>query len=177
VTNADIATTLAAPVLRVRAIGRRLGDVRAVWCKGRVDPRLREQVTLAVAHANDCRWCSYAHRRWALATGVSDAELAALEGLDPDGFDRRTWAAVAWAQARTAGRDRRVPGELAAELARHYDARERADLELVADVMTVANRAANALDDVLSLARAVPAPRDPRGVQRTPRGRAARYCS
>ena len=44
---------------------------------------------LAVARANACRWCTLAHRQWALAEGVTDAELAALEDQRPEQFDRR----------------------------------------------------------------------------------------
>jgi len=101
---------------------------------------------LAVAEANACHLCSLAHRRWALAEGVTDEEIAAIEGEDPDRFDRRTWAAIAWAQARTKADIDPVPGELETELARHYDERERADLELVTQAMGVANRSANTFE-------------------------------
>ena len=113
-------------------------------------PRLREEVMLAVAQANACDLCTLAHRRWALAEGVTDEELAAIEGHDPKQFDRRTWAAIAWAQARTRADLDPVPDELEAELARHYDERERADLELVTQAMGVANRSANTLTRCVS---------------------------
>ncbi len=111
---------------------------------------------LAVAEANACRLCTLAHRRWALAEGVTDEELAAIEGHDPDRFDRRTWAAIAWAQARTQADAGPVPAELEAELARHYDERERADIELVTQAMGVANRSANTFDALLERLRGRP---------------------
>ena len=55
---------------------------------------------LAVAQADASGLFWLAHRRWALAEGVTDAELAALKNQDPERFDRRTWAAIAWADAR-----------------------------------------------------------------------------
>lgn len=114
---------------------------------------------LAVARANDCRLCTMAHRRWALAEGVSDAEIAALENQDATEFDRRSWAAIAWADARARADLGPAPPEFEEELARHYTPAERDDLELVALVMTIANRAANALDALLARLRAVSASR------------------
>ena len=111
---------------------------------------------LAVAQANACRWCTLAHRRWALSEGVTDEELAAIEGQDPAQFDRRTWVAIAWAQARTRTDLGPVPDELEAELARYYDRDERAELDLVTRVMGVANRSANTFDALLARLRGRP---------------------
>ena len=155
--EAQTTTTLAA-LREAGALGRRGRDVAAVWRSGRLDPRLREEVMVAVAEANSCRLCTMAHRRWALAEGVSDAELAAIEGRDPQAFDRRTWAAIVWAQARTRTDLGPVPEELEAELARHYGEGERADLELVTRVMGLANRSANTFDALLGRLRGRPVP-------------------
>ena len=106
---APATSTLPALAAQAAALARRLPDVAAVWGRGRLDPKLREEVMLAVAHANACRWCTLAHREWALAEGMTDAELAALENLRPETFDRRTWAAIAWSQARTRPTSARCP--------------------------------------------------------------------
>jgi AhpD family alkylhydroperoxidase len=150
-------TTTAAKALRETAVlATRTTELIAIWGRGRLDPRLREEVMLAVAQANACDLCTLAHRRWALAEGVTDEELAAIEGHDPKQFDRRTWAAIAWAQARTRADVIPVPDELEAELARHYDERERADLELVTQAMGTANRSANTFDALLERLRGRP---------------------
>jgi AhpD family alkylhydroperoxidase len=149
-------TTAAAALREAAALAPRQRDLIAIWAGRRLAPRLREQVMLAVAAANDCRWCSIAHRRWALAEGATDEELAAIEGQDREQFDRRTWAAIAWAQARTRTDLGPVPTELGAELARHYDERERADLDLVTQVMGLANRSANTFDALLDRMRGRP---------------------
>jgi len=128
-------------------------DVAAIWGSRRLDPKLREEVMLAVARANACRLCTMAHRRWALAEGVSDAELAALENQDAAQFDRRTWAAIAWADARARADLGPAPAAFEDELGRHYTPAERDDLELVMIVMTIANRSANALDALLAWLR------------------------
>lgn len=120
-------------------LARRTPDLLRIWGRKRMDPKLREAVMVAVSQANGCRACSTAHRSWALRAGVTDDELAALENRDPAGFDRRTWAAVTWAQERAAALDRLAPPHLEAELERLYTHQERRDLELVADAMTLAN--------------------------------------
>ena len=150
-------TTTAAKALRETAgLARRTPELIAIWSRGRLDPRLREEVMLGVARANACDLCTLAHRRWALAEGATDEELAAIEGHDAKRFDRRTWAAIAWAQARTRADLSPVPDELEAELARHYDERERADLELVTEAMGTANRSANTFDGLLERLRGRP---------------------
>ena len=113
---------------------------------------------LAVAKANACRWCTLAHRQWALAEGVTDAELAALEDQRAERFDRRTWAAIAWAQARAHADLGPVPIEFEDELARHYSQTEREDLDLVTTLMTIANRSANTFDALLARLRGHPVP-------------------
>ncbi len=145
-------------VVQMGRITRRLLDVAAIWGGRRLDPKLREEVMLAVAQANACRLCTLVHRRWALAEGVTDAELAALENQEPERFDRRTWAAIAWADARARASLGPVPAEFEDELARYYSAAERDDLDLVTTVMTVANRSANTFDALLARLRGRPVP-------------------
>ncbi len=139
-------------------LARRLPDLAAIWGARRLDPQLREKVMLAVAQATACRLCTLAHRRWAIAEGITDAELAALEDQDAEQFDRRTWAAIAWADARARTNLGPVPVELEDELARHYDPRERDDLDLVTRIMTFANRSANTFDALLGRLRGRPVP-------------------
>jgi hypothetical protein len=79
------------------------------------------------------RWPSTV--RGALAEGVTDTELAALEDQDAERFDQRTWSALAWADARTRADLGPVAVEFEDELARHYSPAEREDLDLVTTVM------------------------------------------
>jgi AhpD family alkylhydroperoxidase len=130
---ASSAPTLLAQLWRA---ARRLPEAGAIWGARRLDPKLREEVMLAVARANACRLCTTAHRRWAVAEGVSDAEIAALEIQNAAQFDRRTWAAIAWADARARADLGPAPTEFEEELARYYTPAERDDLELVTIVMT-----------------------------------------
>ena len=96
-------------------------NITAIWIHNRMDPAFREEIMLAVAGANTCRQCSYAHREWALAQGVLESELIALEGLDADHFDSRVWAAVAWAQDAARSDFAHVPDAIDANFRQWYD--------------------------------------------------------
>jgi hypothetical protein len=101
------------------------------------------------------RWRTVSGAR---ADGVTDTELAALEDDDAEQFDRRTWAALAWVDARTRADLGPVPVEFEDELARHYSPAEREDLDLVTTVMTIANRSANTFDALIARLRGQPVP-------------------
>ena len=91
------------------ALARQAPDLRAIWFEDRLDPAFREELMVAVAGANNCRQCSFAHREWALAEGLPEDELAALEGQEPETFEPRKWAAIAWAEAAARPPLRRRP--------------------------------------------------------------------
>jgi AhpD family alkylhydroperoxidase len=138
------------------ALLRRASDLRAIYVDRRLDPAFREKVMLAVAGANSCRQCSFAHREWALAEGVSDAELAALEGLDPEAFDARTWAAIAWVQAYARSDLEEVPEAIDANFRGHFTAQERSDIRLAARTMYWANEISNSVRSGIKRARGTP---------------------
>jgi len=131
----------------------------AIWVGRRMSPALREQVIVAVAQTNSCRMCEHAHARQALAAGVTDAELAALEDMDEEAFDRATWLAVAYARSRTKADF--APGEgddLEAAVIEALGPQTCRDVEDVARVMTVANRIANTLNALPARRRGNPVP-------------------
>ncbi len=101
-------------VAMTAALARRAPDLKAIWLDGRLDPAFREEIMVAVAAANNCRQCSFAHREWALAEGLPADELAALEGMRAESFDPRKWAAIAWAQAATREGLPEVPADIEA---------------------------------------------------------------
>jgi len=68
-----------------------------------IAPAFRERLMLAVTEVNRCRYCSYAHARQALASGVPQAEIEALgtgmlEGSPPDEVPALLYAQH-WAEA------------------------------------------------------------------------------
>jgi AhpD family alkylhydroperoxidase len=164
----DIATRVARgghqPLISNRRRGstrfliRHARELKAIWINERIDPGFREQLMLAVAGANSCRQCSYAHREWALAEGVSEAELAALEGLDEESFDAREWAAIAWVQAKARSDFEAVPEIIDANFRQHFTEQEQADIELVVRVMYWLNETSNAVDALWSRIKGKPVP-------------------
>ena len=127
------------------ALLRRSRDLWAIYFERRLDPAFREEVMLAVAGANSCRQCSFAHREWALAEGLSKADLAALEGLDAESFDARTWAAIAWAQAYARSDFATVPDAIDANFRQQFSAQEQADIQLVVRLMYWMNETSNSV--------------------------------
>lgn len=121
-------------------------EVSEIWRRERLPAAFREKIMVAVAEVNGCRFCSFAHREWALDEGVSEAELAELEGMRPEDFDRRTWLAVVYARSLAAEDFGPVDPSLGRELAEVFSEEERGDIEVVAHAMTVINRSANTLD-------------------------------
>jgi AhpD family alkylhydroperoxidase len=140
------------PVLRSRKHGssaallRRASDIKAIWFDRRLDPAFREELMVSVAAANSCRQCSYAHREWALIEGLPPEELAALERQDPESFDERAWAAVAWVHALAASDFTDVPEAIEANFRAQFSPQEQADIELVARTMTWMNQISNTVD-------------------------------
>ncbi|MBT8468517.1 MAG: carboxymuconolactone decarboxylase family protein, partial [Deltaproteobacteria bacterium] len=131
----------------------------AIWMRGRLPRALREQIIVAVARVNACRMCEHAHTRMALEAGVSDAELAALEGMDPSAFNRRTWLAIGHARERTKAEFAPIVEDASQkDLGEALDAQTRNDVEDVARVMTVANRIANTLNALPDRCRGKPVP-------------------
>ncbi len=152
-----MADRLSGPVPRVYTVPKLFADLGsvltrapalwAIWIRGRLPRALREQIIVAVAKVNACRMCEHAHTRMALEAGVSDAELAALEDMNPSAFDRRTWLAIAHARERTRANFAPVADDASQEaLNEALSAQTRSDVEDVARVMTVANRIANTLN-------------------------------
>jgi AhpD family alkylhydroperoxidase len=61
-----------------RAIMSRRKEIRSLMRGEVIPPRLRERLMLVVTAVNRCQYCSYAHAREALSTGVSQGEIEAL---------------------------------------------------------------------------------------------------
>ncbi|MFZ0323622.1 MAG: carboxymuconolactone decarboxylase family protein [Actinomycetes bacterium] len=152
------------PLLGQRKFGaglpllRRRRDLWAIYRRQRLAPQLREEIMLAAAGADSSRQCSYAHRQWAESVGVTEGELAALENLDFTTFDRRRWAAFAWAQAYARNDLGTVPDDVEAAFRHYFDAQERADIELAARTMYWLNETSNSVDALLSRLRREPLP-------------------
>lgn len=134
-----------------------LVDVGRIWLGGRIDPAFREEIMVAVARINHCRYCSFAHHEWALHAGLPAEELARVEGMDPGDFDPARWVAVQYARAYTLGETATLSPDLTAKLREHNSDEQIADIERVVKVMTVMNLSGNTVDALLSRLRGEPA--------------------
>jgi 4-carboxymuconolactone decarboxylase len=107
--------------------------------------RLRELLILATARANSCQYEWTQHAPLALRTGVTQAEIDALNaGRMPEGLSPLEAAAVRYVQEL--GRDRRVSEATFAAVREHLDERETTDLTLLTAYYTALGMALNAFE-------------------------------
>ncbi|MBX7158857.1 MAG: carboxymuconolactone decarboxylase family protein [Acidimicrobiia bacterium] len=119
---------------------------------------MRERIMLSVSQVNGCKYCCYVHTHWAQLEGASDEELARLDGLDPDSFDRDEWLAMSYAVSLAEGDFTHMGSELADEIERRSGSQRRDDVETIARVMTFANLMANTLDAFIGRLKGAPDP-------------------
>jgi AhpD family alkylhydroperoxidase len=141
----------------IHALLPQANEIYRIWGKHEMDPGFREELMLAVAKLNDCRYCTWGHHEWAQLSGIPEEELAHIENMDPRGFDRSKWVAISYVRALVSANFGEVSPELRRELEKHYNPREITEIELVARVMDVSNRGANTWDAMLSRIRGNPA--------------------
>ena len=115
-------------------------------------PHLLRNGVMAVCHH---RW-SWDHE-WAHMAGIPEEELAHIEQMDPEGFERHKWIAISYVRAYVSGKFGNVPKELRREMRNNYTAHEIKEIELVARIMDIGNRGANTWDAMLSRLKGNPA--------------------
>ncbi len=124
----------------------RAGPLTAVYLRGRLDPKLRERVMVAVSRVNACSGCAFVHERWAFRSGVTSDELAAIGLDDLAALDDRSRAAVLYATARAESHfSDPVPPDVAAEVASWLSPRELDAVEAIARAMALANLSVSTL--------------------------------
>jgi len=105
--------------------------------------RLRELMIVRGASLMDCGYELPHHRAMALRSGVEEADVAALDGWrESKLFSPPERAALAFMEAMVEGT---VPGQVLAELARHFDAAARVELALTAGLYCMVPRVIEAL--------------------------------
>lgn len=134
-----------------------LPTIFRIWQKHEIEAGFREELMLAVSKLNDCKYCAWGHHEWAHAAGISDDELDHIEHGDPEGVDRAKWLAISYVVALVSSDFKHVPHELIQEMQASYSKNEINEIELVARMMDVANRAANTFDAMLSRLHGKPA--------------------
>lgn len=100
---------------------------------------LRLLIRLAVATANQCRYCT-AHQRHQLAgLGVSEAKLLAVWQPDSEELTPRERAAIRFAQAITLDAGG-IPEAVYADYIREFTAQERVEVAIIATSMGMLNK-------------------------------------
>src|SRR6516225_1224794 len=100
---------------------------------------LRLPVRLAVATANQCRYCTAHQRHQLTGLGVSEEKMAAIWKPDTDELSARERAAVRFAQAITLDAGG-VPADVYADFTREFTPQERIEVAIVATSMGMLNK-------------------------------------
>ena len=108
--------------------------------------RVRELIIMRVATLTGCEYVWKVHEtKYAAAAGLTPQEVGALRDWRKSGaFDGREQALLAYVDAMT--HDVAVPDAVFAELSRHFNARETAELTVLIGAYNMQTRVLRALD-------------------------------
>jgi len=105
---------------------------------------LRLLIRLAVASANQCRYCTAHQRHQLIGLGVPDAKIAAIAAPESTALNPRERAAVRFAQAVTIDAGSIAPA-IYAEFIANFTPQERVEVTIVATAMGMLNKCNDAL--------------------------------
>lgn len=127
------------------------GQRRLRTLKGRelVDAAFRERLMLTVTEVNGCRYCAYAHARFALSAGLTHEHIAALIAGEMQGVPEEQVAAVLYAQ-HWAETDGRPDQEVRRRVVETYGSDKTEAMEIYMRMMRVGNLVGNSWDHLLS---------------------------
>lgn len=113
-----------------------------------IDSTFRERLMLAVTSVNDCRYCSFAHAKQALAEGINQNEIQALQDGLLDTSPNEELPALLYAQhwAETRGD---VDSSIRDQMISRYDSRALNAIELTLRTIQMGNLLGNTLDYIL----------------------------
>lgn len=121
------------------------GVLTGLMVDGAAPVRLKELVAVRVSHRNACDYCLGSHTMLARRYGATEAELDALARGDLSGFAEPERAALALADAMTAGNGH-VPDATFGAVSAAWSAAATVELVAVAAAFNLFNRFANALE-------------------------------
>ncbi len=105
---------------------------------------LRLLIRLAVAGANQCRYCTAHQRHQLIGLGVPDAKMAAIAAPESGALSPRERAAVRYAEALTIDAGSIAPS-IYADLIEHFTPQERVEATIIATAMGMLNKCNDAL--------------------------------
>jgi len=149
--------TIATFTASVRDLFAHLDDLRAAVRQRRLSRAFAEKIMLTVTEVNGCRYCSYAHARLALKSGISEAELRQLLGGDFEYVPAYELVALTFSQHYAEQRDQ-FDASAWQRLVEAYDDQTARDILAYIRMITFANLIGNTFDAVLSRLAGQPAP-------------------
>ena len=114
-----------------------------IMAPGSVDRRTKELAYLAVSMANDCPYCTAAHKPTALKNGVTDEEMRAIETQQYQDFSPADRAVLQYARELTTEAD---ASETAQPLLGKFNDEQVVEITLVVAMANFTNRLNNGLD-------------------------------
>ena len=133
------------------------GNLYGILVSKRFDPAFREEIMVAIATLNACKYCNYAHHDFALQAGVSKEDLAQLEGISPESFDEKKFLAITYARELANRNFSGVTPELVKQLKENYSVQERGDIQTTARIIMLFSMICNTSDAFVSRLRGEPA--------------------
>jgi uncharacterized peroxidase-related enzyme len=114
----------------------------AIVGPGASDRRTKELVYLTTSLANECAYCTAAHKASAKKAGISDAEIRALETETYQDFSEPERAAIQYARELTEAAEATETGQ---GLFQHFNDEQIVEITLVVAMANFTNRFNNGL--------------------------------
>jgi AhpD family alkylhydroperoxidase len=128
---------------------KKSGRIRDLMRKEMLSRAFRERLSLAVISVYGCRYCSWAHTREALKSGVNREEIARLLQGSVDGCPEEEAVAVLYAQ-HWADSDAKPDKEAIDRLVQTYGLEKAEAIDLSLRMIRVGNLTGNTWDAFLS---------------------------
>ena len=132
----------------LRLMMSRRRDIRDLMRGGTISPSFRERLMLVVTGVNGCRYCSYAHAREALVTGIGREEIEALGKGMFAGSPSEEVPALLYAQ-HWAERNGAPEAPVRARVVGQYGEQVVAGIELALRMIRAGNLSGNTFDYLL----------------------------
>ncbi|HVP46587.1 MAG TPA: peroxidase-related enzyme [Bryobacteraceae bacterium] len=115
----------------------------AIMGPGLVDRRTKELAYLSASMANECAYCTAAHRATGRKAGITDEEMRAIETQQYQDFSPADRAVIQYARELTSEAD---AAETAEGLFRNFNDEQVVEITLVVAMANFTNRLNNGLD-------------------------------
>jgi AhpD family alkylhydroperoxidase len=113
-----------------------------------ISPAFRERLMLAVTEVNQCRYCSYAHTKMALQSGLGPGEIQNILKHNVQNSPKEEIKAILYAQ-HWAETDGHPDPEIRKVLEGEYGAVRADMIDMILATMRMANLLGNSLDYII----------------------------